>query len=820
MRKYLWKSFLTVILVGSMSASICACTKKDDVAQPVIEDVQLDLTSVVSSADSAVAKNNMYEPVDLEYYYADGKAISYNDCSRVVNNKLNIVSTVYDSTVGYSEIVLSRLGSTASDITSATLDIPDKELYVSDDIVDLVDRNYASCIASGFDVNDIQTKYQCSVGYNNFFINSDGCIYGVVNYSFYFYSAAFSESYSSYASIVCYWDNFGTLKWHKQLPQSTAEQSLYIEKAVVSNEVITLAVSSSETQSTVYKYNKSGELVDNKTITKDSDFLKIVDLITIKNGEDIAFFSDSYGKTNAAYYNSTSLSFGNAVSIPDTVKLYGYKAVSAGINEDFVFSTSYGLYGCNIGDSELKIKMDYVNSDFDGYYIKNLCLVDNNSFYGTYTDIANKNSITAVFKTVNASQVSDKAIIRLATYKLTSETREKLLEYNTTNDVYRVVVEEYSLYDKVDTPNLGIIKLEEVINSDSAPDLVVCDPGLINTYSLANNSKLIPWNYLVNSDSTFKGSDYMTFVMDAYAINGLDYILVYDYIYRTFIGNSDIVGNNTTWTVNDMTKLTSKAPSGNARLYQTVTRDDFLSKMIKFNTSEYIDYENKTTSFNSNDFIKLIEYAAKLSNEVTVEDYNIDIGSYYRSGDILLIEENVNDSDDFWQDAFRYFDGNASVVGFPSSTGTSSIVEYVDTPIMIINGNNISGAWNFTKCFFDPDYQYSLENAIPVYEDAFYGWGNEAIYNQNYVGLNELGEPNYVQDTYFYNNHEYEIPAITSENIADIENQIKLTSKAAFSDKVITDVIIEEVEKYFANGQSSKDAAKNIDSRVKAYLFE
>jgi len=809
----------TILITGALASSLCACTKDEIVDTPPV-DVQLDLSTVVSSADPSIAKYNMYEPINLEYYYADGKAISYNVCSRAVNNKLNIISSVYDSNIGYAEIVLSKIGNLSTDVESFPLMIPDTDLYASADLVNLVGRNYTACVDSGYRVDEIQTKYQCSIGYDKFYINEDGSIYGVVSYSYYFHSSILSESYSSYSSLVCYWDSNGNLVWHKVLPQNEENQSLYIQKAFITDDKYIVIVSKDDTYATAYVYNRVGSLTETKTLSKDSEVFSVDVLLNLKNGNDVVFYTDSDGYTNAAYFNADTISIGDAIVIPDYIRLYGYNAVATGKDYDFVFSTAYGLYGCDAGESELKIMMDFVNSDFEGYYIYNLCFTDNDSFYGVYADMINKNTITAVFKPVNVSDVSDKAIIKLATYNLSSDVRERILNYNSNNDIYRVVVEEYSLYDSVADTGRGSEMLEEAIMSDNAPDLVICNPGIINIYSLVNNGKLTPWNYLVNSDAGFDSSAYYTFVMDDYAINGLDYILVYDFIYRTFIGNTDIVGDGIYWSVNDFMKASRKAPSGNARLYQAVTRDDFINKVIKYNASEYIDYDKKTTGFNCNDFIKLIEYASNLSNEVTIDDPNIDIGTYYRNGDILLIEENVNDSDDFWTDAYRYFDGKSGVVGFPSSNETSSVVEFVNTPIMIVNGDNISGAWNFAKTFYLPEYQYSLSESIPVYYDAFTVWGNKALNDDNYVMLNELGEPYYIQDTYYYNNHEYEIPSITSDNISAIENQILQVTKAAFCDETITMIIKEEVDKYFIGSQTSKDAAKNIDSRVTTYLFE
>lgn len=798
------------------SAMLCSCKNENQEPQELI--IENGLGYVYSSTDASEGKKNVFKSEDLNFYNIDGyyaENISYS----TANGNMYIASSITDME-SITRLVVSKR-TVNSGFSTTYCDIPSSSEYVPNELIELVDdtTDYYESHAEEAD-SQYQKDYQINYSYSNLHICSDGSIEGLVQMYFSFYSQAYSKGISTSEYLVCKWDSNGNLLWDIGLVDKGIDDYLVLENIVATDDyyMIAASVSGGDIYSTIYDSN--GNIKSNSKTDKASKVLLIEDIVPTGDGKYAAFYTDENGYMKASYYDILSNTLSGDISLPDYLTLNGYMSISSGLSSDFVFSNHQGVFSANFGDTSVVTLVDYTNSDFPGYYVDNICIVDSTHIFGSYYNLQYGGLVTTMMTSVDASQLQDKNIVLLGSYRLPSSVRKQILKFNTENEVYRIVVNEYSLYDTMADNSFGCKKLEQDIIAGNSVDLTVIDPGKMNIYALANQSKLLPVSYIANADNEFSSDAYLMNVFDAYAINGMDYIFVYDFMYRTFIGNSSIVGNGTTWSVRDFNNTLAKAPSGEGVMYAYNTQEDYLYYLVKFSANEYIDLENKKTNFNCSDFIDLINYGAKCpvvkDNSSAIYSY---IGDSYRNGDVLLIEENVTKADGFWNDAFKYFDGNASVIGFPSHNETSSVIEYYDTPIMIMSEGNINGAWAFTKSFYSFDYQSTVSNAIPVHKMAFDVWGNNAIANENYSGVNELGESFTVQTTYFYRGKEYVIPDIAVENVEAIKQLIVETTKASCYDEVIRVIIEEELTSCYESKQTAKQAASNIDSRVSDYLF-
>lgn len=816
MNKMKCYKFICCILTFAVSASICGCSKQDK-TEPILPDT-MSYGIITSSVDYSEAKKYSFSRSVIELSAIDGATVYDRFAYDCVGDLYYIVSSISNSDSDGTVLAVTKMTSNAVSQGSYYLDIADDERFVPQEIVNLV--NESNSYLSNYD-DYIESEYNCSIGYSNINVLKDGCIFGVVEYNYSYNSPVNGTSIWTTEKILCKWDNRGNLLWNDKVVDKDVDDYLLINNIFTADDKYLVIFSLNNEDYILDIYDGNGNIIGEKFVPFDSNILRINDVIE-NNNNLIAFYKDDAGLQKAAYFDIATATLSGDIVLPDYLVLYGYNSVCSKSDTEIVFSNGIGVYSFNINNKELDVVVDYVNSDFDGYYVDSLAFVNDSVFFGVYNDIKNYSQKIAVFKADDSdTAVEEKAILVLGGYNLPISAREEILDFNNNDSVYRVIVKDYAFYDTLEDSNKGCKLLEQEIMAGNGPDLTMMDPGLINTYSLAKSGKLLPWSYFVNADVEFSGTDFMNEVLDAYAIDGLDYIFLYNFRYRTFIGNTDVVGNGTYWTVNQFTNAASKAPSADGVMYAYNTQEDFLNKLILFNAYEFIDYEKQTTSFNSKDFINMLNYAIELPEnpvgDTEVYDY---IGMSYRNGNILLKEEYVVAVDAFWEDSYRYFDGKASVVGFPGSSEKSSIIEFVDLPIMIMAEENITAAWTFTKRFYSQDYQYHIVNAIPITYTAFDMWGNAALANQNYVGINELGESFTVEKTYYYNGNEYVIPEMTSENINIIKAVILTNSKASCYDITVQKIIEEEAVNFFNGTQTAKQAASNIDSRVMAYLFQ
>lgn len=779
-----------------------ACGKQDD--KPVENLPDISLTEVISSADISAADSAKYLCNDIvtNEYDSDGHI---NYLYKTYKDNIYIISSVYGE--GTNDLVITNTSIDSASYDLKYCDVPDSSMYVSDNVVDLVERaeEYINNRRNDSDFYNYDhfDSYDVVKDFTNLFFSENGRIYGIVNFSFSFSSANLSETATSKAHVLCCWNIDGSLMWNTKLCISENVIS-YIDKAFFFNDKY-VCVYFNDNALYLCEVNSSGNANYGGMVADDYFLRNIIDCISVTDGKNIVFQLDNNGNTVASYMNN-DLTIAGSVLLPDYIMINGYQDVCKKDENTLVFSDTQGVFEYNLADNSFVCLMDYVNSDFNGYYIDNISFIDNTSFVGKYYSFDYFAEKVGLFSINNAK--NNKAIVLLGSHNLPIESREQIKKYNESDSPYRIVVDNYALFDTVDNTDAGYEKLSQDIINSNGPDLLMINPGCLNVHSLVEQNKLMSWDYLANLDDTITYSDYLTDVISAYSVNDLNYIFVYDFIYRTFIGNIDIVGSKNSWSVKDFKKALNSAPSKDAVLYRYITREKFTDHLIKYNAGEYIDYEGKKSSFNNKDFIELIEYGAGLPDEMNRDE---EIYLYYqdscRNGNILLVEESVVEVDDFWNDAFRYFDGKASLIGFPSSDETAAYVEYVDLPIMVMADGNVAGAWNFARTFYETEYQRGLTMAIPVKKDVFESWANKPL---KYSSLE--------QEKYYYNGSEHTIPNIEAQNIDGIKNLIIKTNTAAFYDEYIINIICEEIETYYNNAQTSKQAAANIDKRIGEYL--
>ena len=76
-----------------------------------------------------------------------------------------------------------------------------------------------------------------------------------------------------------------------------------------------------------------------------------------------------------------------------------------------------------------------------------------------------------VLHRVDASEIKEKKVLTLACMYLDWNLRSMIVEYNKTNDEYRINVVDYSEYATDDDYNAGVTKLTTEIISGSVPDI-------------------------------------------------------------------------------------------------------------------------------------------------------------------------------------------------------------------------------------------------------------------------------------------------------------------------------------------------------------
>lgn len=156
-----------------------------------------------------------------------------------------------------------------------------------------------------------------------------------------------------------------------------------------------------------------------------------------------------------------------------------------------------------------------------------------------------------------------------------------------------------------------MLKVSTSLMSNTADDIIDC--LFLDYYKMANSGKIVDFNEIINNDKSFNRNDYYTNILDAFSYNGGIYLFPSQFNY-CLVGVNQTISSEFTYEyekhdsidnlemINLYNSLNDKGDyyiEQNFSVYNTI-----FNQLLK-----YVNFENKTCNFNSDEFIELIRYA-------------------------------------------------------------------------------------------------------------------------------------------------------------------------------------------------------------------
>lgn len=453
-----------------------------------------------------------------------------------------------------------------------------------------------------------------------------------------------------------------------------------------------------------------------------------------------------------------------------------------------------------------------------------------------------------VLHRVDASEIKEKKVLTLACMYLDWNLRSMIVEYNKTNDEYRINVVDYSEYATDDDYNAGVTKLTTEIISGSVPDIFLTSNLPIDKY--AAKGVVADLNTFMDGGNGLSRDYFVPQVMSALEKDGKLYELPTSFSVQTAYALSSIASQYDTWNVAAVQDAMTQLQEGATVFSNGWTKNMALSNCLSRNLSAFVDWTTGKCEFDSEAFQQLLAFCNSFPAETSDGDGAI---AYAPSADIAV-------DDAMWDsDATRITNGKQlmstigmysfdsyiwnvyairdkiTFTGYPTEDGSgssfelqmpmaiSSVTKYPDAAwdfvcsiikkMNTIDENNYYYGFPISQAAFDAEMtdimteQYQLdENGEQVDWDGD-GEPDKAI-RGSYETM-ENGETVY-KDVY----------ALTQEDIDQILGVINSTTSVYDYDQEILDIITDEVAAYFAGDKDVQTTASMIQSRVNLYVQE
>lgn len=517
---------------------------------------------------------------------------------------------------------------------------------------------------------------------------------------------------------------------------------------------------------------------------------------------------------------------------------------------DFYYTYNNNIYGYAAKTDTKEKLVDWLACDVDTNNMSGYAMLSDSRVAALMQDWSTDPTTyqLIVLHRVDASEIKEKKVLTLACMYLDWNLRSMIVEYNKTNDEYRINVVDYSEYATDDDYNAGVTKLTTEIISGSVPDIFLTSNLPIDKY--AAKGVIADLNTFMDGGNGLSRDYFVPQVMSALEKDGKLYELPTSFSVQTAYALSSIASQYDTWNVAAVQDAMTQLQEGATVFSDGWTKNTALSNCLSRNLSAFVDWTTGKCEFDSEAFQQLLAFCNSFPAETSDGDGAI---AYAPSADIAV-------DDAMWEsDATRITNGKQlmsttgmysfdsyiwnvyairdkiTFTGYPTEDGSgssfelqmpmaiSSVTKYPDAAwdfvcsiikkMNTIDENNYYYGFPISQAAFDAEMtdimteQYQLdENGEQVDWDGD-GEPDKAI-RGSYETM-ENGETVY-KDVY----------ALTQEDIDQILGVINSTTSVYDYDQEILDIITDEVAAYFAGDKDVQTTASMIQSRVNLYVQE
>ncbi|MCM1027019.1 MAG: extracellular solute-binding protein [Roseburia sp.] len=673
---------------------------------------------------------------------------------------------------------------------------------------------------------DVYDNVSVYVYYDHFILNSEGALYGIKTCNREQYT---EEGYSSQMTyFLCRWGEDGNILWEKEVTSADSNEWNYIDTMAPLPDGGLLILFRGDTNTRVI-VDAEGNASPREKLSDEleSVFYSVERTLVKDDGTLFVIYHDEndWQKTYCVDYDLTTDRLGEPMELPSSIIYsWDYNIMNLRANGDLLFSTSGGIYVYTPGEEESRPFMNYINSDVYISSLYALVEISEDSFLAVYIEDWESGTEAGLFTYVDPATIQDKAVIVLAGQYVDYQMKKRAIEFNRESEDYRIVVKEYNVYNNYEDYSAGITRLNNDIITGNMPDILVnteYNPLPIENYIA--KGFIADINKLIEADEELSQKEFAQNVFDAYSQDGKLYYIVPNFEVYTMIAKQSLVGDRTTWTMDDLQQVVAGMGEEATAFGKDTTKEGFMNMVMRYCGNQFIDVATGKCSFNSEDFIRMMEFTKDLPEEINYdEDYwmNYDWSkeqAQYRENRTLLMQANLYDFSDFARTLKGYFGEPVSFVGFPTEEGSGAYLMSNQTYALAARSKNLDGAWQFMRYYLTDEYQEKV-SYFPVNLEILREKSKDAM--ERPYWLNEDGEKEYYDQTIYINGEDIPIDPLTQEELDQVMDYILSLSTHYYTNDFVSNIVSEEMGAFYSGQKSAADVADVIQRRAQVYVDE
>ena len=575
----------------------------------------------------------------------------------------------------------------------------------------------------------------------------------------------------------------------------------------------------------IYLLDAAGTLL--ATLTTDDGWAELVKISADQIG--VVKYNEE-GKNFLLQIDPVSKDFGEEIPIFG----HGYNTMPGFGEYQYLYRDSDNVYGVSEGAETGEKLFSWLDCDVDSNNVEQFSVLENGSVIALERDWSTGNGTCnlILMEQTDPTTLPQKQELVLGCMYLDYNLRPLIVRFNRNNSDVRIVVRDYSELAQDGAYEDAIQRLNTEIISGAGPDIIAVDNVPLDQY--AAKSVFVDLWPLIDADPDFGREDLMTHLFDAMSIDGKLYHAVSTFSMQTAAVRSTIAQGRTSWTLDEVLEELENLSPDAAIFGETDTKSQMLTQILSYNVDNFIDWTTGQCSFDSEEFISMLEFANTFPKEFEYsEDYWMNAESEYSrlmNGKQLMTAAYIGSFDELQVQAGLH-GGDVTFIGFPSENGQGSCFMASGGLAIASDCENVDAAWRFVRELLLEENQVSEHMyQFPTNRHAFETYAEQAMTPQYEIdpetGLPaidpETGEKiemstggigygdDFMIDLYSMKQEEYDAFMALYESCSNVYS---------YNDQIMQ-IILEEAEAFFAGQKTAEEVAGLIQNRLGLYVAE
>lgn len=465
---------------------------------------------------------------------------------------------------------------------------------------------------------------------------------------------------------------------------------------------------------------------------------------------------------------------------------------------DFTYSDGKSLFGVKLDAGITEELVNWEDSDFEGYEGMNYHLFPNGQILvSTY---GNNYLLTA-----RTQEEADAVqLISMVFPNPTRLSRNYLVDmahkFNREHDGYRITIRNYGTDEDPD----GSAELEADLLAGVIPDIIADIP---NYNALSNKGLFEDLRMWMENDADFHQDEYLMNLFNSMTYQDRMEQIAFHFGIQTYMVKAEHLNGKDRLTLEELQAF--ELPEG--MVFMPDSRNNqAVNLFFYYQLGNFIDFSSGTCSFDSPEFVQMLELFGSLPEQAPVEDEDI----FKNDRALLYCPYTLSNLQGYHDEIVTYFgDAEVTLTGLPfnSSEGNGGVFVPKDTIVISSQSMYKEQIWEFIKfCLSEENQQnfdYERHSNMPVNLSAL-------------EGLFDISLEPYPGKTIDANGVEIPNTPATKEEADTLMEYVKGITVSACTNSQINTIAKEETGMYFSGDCTAQEAAERIQKRVNMYLAE